>query len=938
MLGQADCSGVVVEFELLGPVRAVCDGAPINVGVRKQRFVLAILALDANRMVPVDRLVDLIWPDRPPVTARSVIHGHISAIRGALARAGAARYAVALHREGSGYRLVCPSTLVDAHRFTDLVTQASAEPALAHRIAILDTALALWRGPALAGAAPEEVRARLCRRLEETRLTAMLSRLDALVQQGRYDETIHELTGLADEHPDVPRITELLMTALHSAGRSAAALQVYRDVKRRLVEELGMDPPAELQRMEVAILRDRARRRDDRHTAARPRELPGDMPHFTGRARALAQLDCWLVDDLGRGRGTVVISAIAGMGGVGKTALAVHWAHRVRDQFPDGQLYVNLRGFDPTGSVMPAADAIRRFLSALAVPAERIPTDPDSQVDLYRTLLADKRMLIVLDNARDCDQVRPLLPGAPGCVVIVTSRNMLTSLVAAEGAYPLSLDLLSRDEAHDLLSSRLGSAVAAQPEIVDDIVACCARLPLALVIVAARAITQPHLSLAAIASRLRDGDNRLSILSTSDTPATDLRAVLSWSYRALGGAAARLFALLGLHPGPDISLPATANLAGLSVETTESLLSDLARAHLIEQHAPKRYTFHDLLRIYAAELAQTALQDSERRAATHRMLDYYLHTAYAADRLLEPARETITLTSAEPGVAAEHFTDRSQALVWFTVEHAVLRAAVDHAASHDLPTHAWQLAWSLFDFFDRRGHWHDLLAVHQTAATATRHRTDPAIQILIHRILARANIQLGRFDDANSHLQHALTMTEAADDHTSRANIHNSIGHLLVTQGRHEEALKHALLAVDLFRIAGHRHGEANTLNGVGWCYAMTGQHQQALAYCQQALHLLQELDDLVGQAHTWDSLGYIHHRAGQHHQAVTCYEKAMGLARTLGARRNEAEHLAHLGDAQRANGNISMARTAWQHALAVLEQIDHPEADHVRQKLLSLD
>jgi DNA-binding SARP family transcriptional activator/tetratricopeptide (TPR) repeat protein len=978
----------LVKFSLLGPLRMVYGERSTSIIRPRRRAVLAYLLLNANRPVSNDRLVEALWQGAPPITAREQIQSDISALRRAIREFGDAEPIVST---AAGYSMTISPGGLDLDDFVSGVDQARAAVATGdiHRAAdLVQQALGLWRGPALADGVGGYVSAAQVR-LEEQRISAEEYLAELELARGHHDGIVERLAELAAEHPLREVLRGHLMLALYRCGRRAEALAAGRDLRWLLVEQAGLDPgpsiadlerrmlnddpllraprayrppvqqlPADVRdfvgrdaelkhiadaltaaasRTELAILRDRPSGTDHRKTAAQPRELPRDVPHFVGRTHALAQLDSRLAEHDSRSGGPAMISAIVGSGGVGKTALAVHWAHRVGDHFPDGQLYVNLRGFDPTGPVMPPAEAIRRFLSALAVPAERIPVDPDSQVSLFRTLLAAKCMLILLDNARDADQVRPLLPGAPGCVVVVTSRTMLTGLVAAEGAYPLSLDLLSQEESRELLSRRLGDLVATDPGPVDEIIACCARLPLALAIVAARAITEPQLSLAAIAGRLRDCPDRLDTLSTSDMPATDLRTVFSWSHQALGATAARLFTVLGLHPGPDISIGAAASLATLSVDAARSALSDLVRAHLIEEHAPGRYALHDLLRAYAAELAQTTIPANERRAATRRMLDHYLHSAYAADRLLEPARETISLIPAESGVAAEHLADRTQALAWFTAEHAVLRAAVDHAAGHDFPAHCWQLAWSLFDFFDRHGLWHELLAVHQTAVDAARPLADPAVEIIIYRILARACIQLGRFDEAHSHLHHALTLADAAGDVLSQANIHNSLGHLRVREGRHEKALHHARLAVDLFRAVGRRHGEANTLNGVGWCYAMLGDHQQALAYCQEALRLLEELDDVVGQAHTWDSLGYIHHQAGHHDQAVACYEKALGLDRRLGARRNEAEHLANLGDAHRASGNLHAARDAWQQALTVLEQIDHPDIDLLRTKLTSL-
>jgi tetratricopeptide (TPR) repeat protein len=668
-----------------------------------------------------------------------------------------------------------------------------------------------------------------------------------------------------------------------------------------------------------------------------PRQLPAAVAHFAGRSGELAVLTGLL-----RGRadvgGTVAISALGGTAGVGKTALAVYWAHQVADRFPDGQLYVSLRGFDPAGTVLDPAEAVRRFLDALGVPVERIPADADAQAALYRSELAGRRMLVVLDNARDTAQVRPLLPGAPTCLVLVTSRNQLSGLVAADAAHPITLDLFTPGEAHQLLARRLGpDRLAAEPEAVEEIITCCARLPLALAIVAARAATQSHLPLHTLASELRGAGARLDTLTTDD-PATEVRAVFSWSYHALTAEAARLFRLLGLQPGPDISVAAAASLAALSLSRARALLVDLAEAHLIVEPAPGRYTLHDLLRAYATEQANATDTDHERHAATYRMLDHYLHTAHTAARLLGPHRDPLTLTPPQPGSTPEHPADHQQALAWFAAEHPVLLAAVNHAAATGFDTHTWQLAWTLTDFLNRRGHWHDWAATQQAAVTAAGQLADPAVQAGAYRLLALSYIRLGRLDDAHTQLRHAIDLCRQAGDLAGQAHTHLNLGEVRERQGRHREALDHARQALELYRATGHQRGQAMALSDLGWSHALLGEHQQALTCCQEALTLHQELDDRHGQAATWDSLGYAHHHLGQHTQAIACYQQALDLFRDLGNRYHEAATLTHLGDTHHAIGDPAAARDAWQQALAILDQLDHPDAEQVRAKLAALD
>ncbi len=563
----------------------------------------------------------------------------------------------------------------------------------------------------------------------------------------------------------------------------------------------------------------------------------------------------------------------------------MHFAHQIRDRFPDGQLYVNLRGFDPSGQAMDPATAVRGFLDALEVPPQRIPTDLDAQAALYRSLLVDRRVLIVADNARDTTQVRPLLPGTPSCLLLATSRNQLTGLVATHAAHPLTLDLLTPDEARQLLAHRLDDdRTAAEPDAVDEIITACARLPLALALVAAHAAVRPQTPLHTLAEQLRDTQHRWHML-TGDDPTTDVQAVFSWSYQALTPPAAQLFRLLGLHPGPDITAPAAASLTALPVNEARSLLAELARANLLTEHTPGRHTLHDLLRAYATQLANTTDTDQQRHAATHRILDHYLHTAYTAEPLLNPGRDSITLAPPQPGVTPERPADHAQALAWFTAEHRVLVAAVGHAAANGFDTHTWQLAWVLWTFLYWRGHWHDWADVGRVAVAAAERLADPTVQARAHRGLAGAYTTLGLFDDAHIHFSQALGLAARAGDPAGQALIHDSLAVLWERRGHPAQAIDHARHALDLFRAAGHQIGQADALNMVGWFSALLGDYQQALTYCQQALTLCQELHNRVGQAATWDSLGYAHHHLGHHAQAVTCYQHALDLYRGLGDR-----------------------------------------------------
>lgn len=921
-----------MRLRVLGPVDVqTVDGQILTLARRQERCLLGILLLETGRSVPLPRLADLLWDDNPPAKAYQAIRTYVARIRSVLARAGAAEQGVTLLADRGGYRLDAGPEMVDALYFRHLLSRAeNSEPA--EREEILAAALALWRGPALQHAATEHLYRRVCTDLAEQHLRAQEELLAAGLELGRHIRLLPELAKLSAAEPLRERFIELHMLALYQQGRSAEALEVYRHARKRIVAALGLDPGVALQQLHRAILRGHPVPMPVTAGAANrvPAQLPRDLNTFTGRKAHLDQLNTLLAE----GAGTVVISAIAGTAGIGKTSLAVHWAHLVRDQFPDGQLYLNLRGYDHLRTPLDPAEATSGFLHALGVPAARIPTELDARSALYRSLLADQRMLIVLDNARDEEQVRPLLPGAPTCPVVVTSRSPLTGLVAANGAHPVILDLLTPDEARDLLIRRLGrNRVAAEPAAVEEIVNRCAGLPLALAIVAAHAATRPDRSLVALVDNLRDAGDQLNILAATD-PVTDVRTVFSWSYRALTEPAARLFRLLGLHPGPDIGVNAAASLTALPVERASALLAELTRANLLTEPSPRRYTSHNLLRAYAAHLAHVEDSDAQRESATRRLLDYYVHTAHAANHLLDPVRRSIGLTQPPPEISVDHLVDNQAALAWFAIEHVPLCAAVEHAAVSGFAQHSWQLAATLANYFDWRGHWHDWATTAHAALAAIQQLPDPTTHAAALRNVARADTVLRRFDDAQTHLHRALDLYEKAGSYIGQAGAHNELAFLLSRQGNPARALEHSHRALGLYRTMDNKAGQARTLNNVGWYHALLGEHHQALTYCQQALTLLQQQGDRPWQAHTWVSLGYAHQHLGNHNQAITCYNNALTLIRDLGDRYLEALTLGHLGDTHQEIGDQASADNAYHQALRILTDLQHPEVDALRAKL----
>ena len=924
-----------MQVRLLGPVDVTVDGVARPVAGARRKALLAVLALHHGEAVSTGRLIDIVWGDGTEPIAANTLQSHVSHLRRVIGDRSAI---LARH---PGYVLDLRGEPTDVEVAERLVRQAARSTDPDRSVRLLTEALALWRGPALADVGESPWLDEQSQRIQQLWLQAKTAFAEGSLAIGEHAEVVADLEQLALDHPFDEQLHRLLMLALYRSGRQSDALAAYRRLWHTLSGQLSIEPDRQLRDLEAAILRqDTALDAPAAIVPAPvaesvPAQLPPAVQAFAGRGAELVRLDAVLA---AAGPAAPVIVAVSGTAGVGKTTLAVHWAHRVAELFPDGQLYVNLRGFNPDGSVTSTADAIRGFLDALKVSPRRIPNSLDQQAALYRGLLAGRRVLVLLDNARDAEQVRPLLPAAPGCLAVITSRDELSGLVAAEGAHPITLDLLTHADSTQLLARRLGAdRIAAEPQAVDEIIARCARLPLALAVVAARAATHPGFRLRALATEIGDSHARLDALAAGD-PTIDVRAVFSWSYRLVSPGACRLFRLLGLHPGPDISVAAAASLAGAPAAQVRPLLTELTRAHLVTEPTPGRYTCHDLLRAYATELAEATDPEPERRAATRRVLDHYVHTAHRASVQLNPYRDPITPTAAAEGVTPEILAGHDPALAWFTAEHTVLLRAVDFAAAAGFPDHTWELAWTLPDFLGRRGHWRAWADTQRLAVAAATRKGDTSRLAHAHRGLGSAQTILAEYDQAEVHLRRALHLYATLGDQIGEARAHISLGSLLDNQGKGRECLLHAQAALALFRAADHRYGLANALCSVGWCHAVLGEHEQALAACQESLDLHHEIGDRHGEAATWDSLGYAYHAAGAYDEAAACYQSALELYRDLGDRFEVANTLTNLGATREAAGHSATARTAWQHALTILTDLDHPNADEVRTKLHRLD
>ncbi|MBX6751249.1 MAG: tetratricopeptide repeat protein [Micromonosporaceae bacterium] len=657
-----------------------------------------------------------------------------------------------------------------------------------------------------------------------------------------------------------------------------------------------------------------------------PRELPAPVPGFVGRRPQLSELNR-IAASAGTETG-LPIAAICGGGGVGKTALAVHWAHRRAADFPDGQLYIDLRGFSAREPVA-AVDALGRFLNALGVEPDRIPSGVDERASRYRTMLAGRRMLVVLDNAVSAEHVRPLLPGSATCMVVVTSRDSLAGLVAADGAQRIQLDVLAESDGINLLRALLPDRVDAQPKEASALVHLCGGLPLALRVAAEVAASRPDEPLSEIVAELGADQDRLELLDAGDGPNT-LRAVLSWSYRRLSPGAARLFRLFGVEPGPDLSLAAAASLAGVSLSTGRRLVGELTRAHMLAEVSPGRYAPHQVLRAYARELLHDEAAH-DRRPAMRRLLDHYVHTADRADRVLDPTRSRIDLVEMSPGAVVGDFPTAAKAKAWFCAERQSLLAAARLGRDYGFADHAWQLAWTMATYLDRSAGWLDWAAVNTVALQAT---DDPAALAQAHAGLAQASARLGLFDVAEEHWQRCADQFARAGDPLGEAAVATQLADLYVRAGRSDEAVKTARRAVELYRAQGDEVGLAGALTNAGYCHAVAGDYDRALAECGEALELWRRRGHPSAAASTLDSLGFLYRRMGRYDEAERYYRQALAAHRERGDRLQEATVLRHLAEIHEQAGQETLASDERQAAASILDDFSHVDANHLRVRL----
>ena len=981
-----------MEFGLLGALY-VHDGERERcVPAARQRTALATLLLHSGRVVGVQSLIDALWDDSPPATAMNTTRAYVMRLRRALGPAAADRIAT----RGSGYLLDLTDVVFDVHRFYALRDggfAAAKATRWADASRQLGEALSLWRGDPLVDVPSSKLHREHGDQLAEARMQVLCGRIEADLHLGGKPGLVAELWTLVAAQPFREDLVGLLMQALYAEGRRAEALETFRQSRRRLADELGIEPGPELNGLHRRVLADdpalarvaramsmdvagsdtasgslaeTVQREDDLSRAEAdftlpterasapprdayrraglppraqlppasvPNQLPARIGYFTGRDDALAALNAVLDVDPDTAEAPLVV--IAGTAGVGKTALAVRWAAEIAERFPDGCLYVNLQGFE-SASAPPVApeQAVRGFLQALGVSLDGIPPELAAQTALFRSLLTQRRVLLVLDNAYDAEQVRPLLPGAPGCLTVVTSRDRLAGLVALDGAHPVPLDLLSLEEAVSLLMRRLGPGyTGATPDTAADLAELCARLPLALNIAAARITTTPHLPLAALAEQLRAGDERLNALDAG-TPAASTRAVFSWSHRQLSPAAARVFRLFGLSAGPDITAAALASLVGLSAPGLRPLLTELVAAHLLVEHSPGRFTCHDLLRVYAREQALVEADEQERSEATRRLVDHYLHSAYHAVQLASSHQQSIDLAPPAPGTTPEMAKAAEQALAWFIAEHQVLMYAVRTAADAGLAPQVWLLTWTFAPMLFQRALHQDALVALQLGLDVAERAGDAAARTRTHRLMAQSRTYLGQCDLAAPHATAALELAVDMGDPIAQAGAHRALAFILVRQENNREALKHTRQAHDLFEAAGFGPGLAFTISEIAYHLTQLGEHREALAYSKRSLALSMESDDRLLQAGALSNLGSAHSRLAEHKRAASCFSRAAEMFTDLAAHARAANALMALADAHDALGDHPTATTHRRQALDLCERSGHPNAEMVRARL----
>ncbi|MET8995278.1 BTAD domain-containing putative transcriptional regulator [Amycolatopsis sp. NPDC004169] len=924
---------MVLDFRVLGPAEVTADGRPVPLGGSRPLIVLAGLLLRANRVVPVDELGRWLWADDRR-RSKGALQTYVLRLRRALGDQ------VAIRTESGGYRLELDDDLLDLTRFRALAVRGKAamdrgesRRAAAH----FADALAQWRGPALLNVESDALHRDEAGQLAEERLRVREQWADALLEVGEYGTVVPELTRLTRENPLRERLHEQLMTALYRSGRQAEALEVYRRISGVLADELGLDPGPSLQRTRQAILTGGgaapapARYRLGVEPQV-PHQLPADLRGFSGRECDLKALHALLPEAADAGASTPIAS-VEGMGGIGKTTLAVHFAHEVADRFPGGQVHLDLRGYGPGEPVEPSA-ALEAMLTALGVPCDQIPGDLDGRAASWRTHTAGRRLLVLLDNANRTEQVSPLLPG-PGCLVVITSRWQLRALVATHGARRIALEELGDEDAVALLAATIGhDRVARDPAAAERFVRYCGGLPLAIRILAVRAAAFPDLPLDEFVGS-PDSDV-LGSFDLGDGEGTNIRSVFSYSYQALPPSTARLLRLLGLSTGVDFTVPAAAAVAGLDVAATRPMLETLAAAHLLAQPRPGRYQFHDLIRAYAGEAASQVDSASERDAALDRLLGWYLASALNASRLMRPERyyRLLELDDLEGGAV---FGSYHEALDWFGEEYGNLIAAVHLARRRGRDDVCWKLAWLLQSYFVTRSRlddWRSVFAVALEAARASGHRPGEA------GILSGLGVVNGvarQYAESRRYLEQVLAIQRELGAREGEARAQYNLAMAAHNLDDCAWAYEHGVQALAIVRELGLGHFEASVLRALGDICTSMGDHEQALRLADAALAILDPEGRPVDTRFTQHTRGLALIGLGRFEEGIACIHESVEMFFAMDEQYEAADVLAQLGTIHLRHGDAALARECWLRSVRLLTELGHPDADDVRAKLAAL-
>ncbi|MFI5491340.1 BTAD domain-containing putative transcriptional regulator [Actinoplanes sp. NPDC051859] len=899
-----------MEFGILGPLEVRHDGRRIAIGGTKQRRVVATLVLSAGQVVSVDQLIDAVWDGEPPVTARKQVQNAISTLR-------RTPVSEALAAVGSGYVLQVPARQVDAGRFDQCLAEAQAARSrhdLARAAETLRTGLAIWRGPALAGVGGRTI-STAASQLEERRLSAVTAWAEVSLDLGSHAAVADELCAELDRYPLCEPLAGLLMLALYRAGRTAESLVWYERIRHTIADDLGVDPGPELQNQYHRILA-ADRTLSYRSEASLPRNyLPRDVGHFTGRLPELERLTA-----VANGGGVTVIQAIDGMSGVGKTAIAVHAAHRLADQFEDGQLFVDLHGHTAGRDPLTADEALDVLLRAMGYPDARIPKNLDEKAAMWRGELAGRRILVVLDNALSSAQVTPLLPGSASCSVMITSRRRLTGLA---GADVLSLDTLPPDDAVALFRAVAGSdRCEAEATAVIKVVQLCGYLPLAIGMAAARLRSRPQWKLSDLVARLTDDRGRARLLRSDDFGVT---AAFALSYQHLVDSEQRMFRLLGLHPGTDIDVFSAAALADLPSHEAEHLLDALCDMHLLTAHLPGRYRLHDLVRDFSRACVhgdETALQ---RSAAWDRLLDYYLHVTQIAAELDNPKRPRLGVSPRYQPAAVPQLSTTSDVRSWVNTEYANLLAAAQLAAHHRADDDGWQLPRNVGSLLYENGQLSASLEVFTIALGACQPDTPPAVRSaclldvsLMHKVLGRYRLALDFLHQGTAHAADSADLDGIARSLIHKADLSNLIGSFA-------DAVSYATRSIELYHEQGDLWREAVALTVLMDALNCLGRHRDAIEAADQAALPLDGFVNLRQASAVLSRRGTAHSGLGEHDSAIRLLTQSIDLARQGDDRRFEADYLHRLAEATRRSGQPLAALEHAHEALGILRDIPDP-------------